>query len=83
MMVLNGYRKEDNYEKIVHLSQIKFPEQTTNIKIFVIEVYEGEKWDDLAISGLWVKEDITKELNSKVAEEYLEYANEYSIELVK
>ena len=71
------------FEDYVHFSQIKFPEQTTKIKIFVIEVYEGEKWDDLAISGLWVKEDITKDVNSKVAEEYLEYANEYSIELIK
>lgn len=71
------------FEDYVHFSQIKFPEQTTNIKIFVIEVYEGEKWDDLAISGLWVKEDVTKDSNSKVAQEYLDYANENSIELIK
>lgn len=71
---------EYDFEDYVHFSQIDFPKKTKKIKITVLEVYDGSKWADMAISGMWVNPDITKTANSKIAEEYLEYAQQHCVE---
>lgn len=72
---------EYTFEDYVHFAQIDFPKKVDKIKLTVKEVYDGEKWSDMAISGLWVNLDVTKTANSKIAEEYLQYAEEHCKEI--
>jgi len=75
-----GFSLEYDFEDYVHFSQIDFPKKTNKVKITVLEVYDGSKWADMAISGMWVNPDVTKTANSKIAEEYLEYAQQHCVE---
>ncbi|MGI5171982.1 hypothetical protein H0R92_00045 [Treponema sp. OMZ 840] len=67
---------EYTFKDYVHFAQIDFPKQVTKVKLTVADVYDGEKWEDMAISGLWVNPDILKTANTDLAREYLKYAEE-------
>ena len=72
----DGFDFEYTFKDYVHFAQIDFPKQVTNVKLTVTDVYDGEKWEDMAISGLWVNPDILKTANTDLAREYLKYAEE-------
>ncbi len=74
---------EYTFEDYVHFAQIDFPEKTGSVKITVLEVYDGSKWADMAISGMWVNPDVTHTANSPLAKEYLKYAEENCIEITE
>ena len=76
-----GFSIEYEFEDYVHFTQIDFPKQVDEVKISVLEVYDGSKWTDMAISGMWVNPDVTKTANSTIAEEYLEYAKLHCVNL--
>ena len=76
-----GFSVEYEFEDYVHFAQIDFPKQVEKIKLTVLEVYDGSKWADMAISGIWVNPDVTKTGDSKIAEEYLEYAKQHCVEV--
>ncbi len=78
-----GFSLEYEFEDYVHFAQIDFPKQVDKVKITVLEVYDGSKWADMAISGIWVNPDVTKTAGTKIAEEYLEYAKQHCIEIVE
>lgn len=78
-----GFSLEYEFEDYVHFAQIDFPKKTNKIKITVLEVYDGSKWADMAISGMWVNPDVTKTANSTIAEEYLEYAKQNCVDIEK
>ena len=72
----DGFDFEYTFKDYVHFAQIDFPKQVTKVKLTVTDVYDGEKWEDMAISGLWVNPDILKTANTDLAREYLKYAEE-------
>ena len=76
-----GFSLEYEFEDYVHFAQIDFPKQADKVKITVLEVYDDSKWADMAISGIWVNPDVTKTADSKIAQEYLEYAKQYCVEV--
>ena len=76
-----GFSLEYEFEDYVHFAQIDFPKQADKVKITVLEVYDGSKWADMAISGIWVNPDVTKTADSKIAQEYLEYAKQHCVEV--
>jgi len=65
---------EYTFEDYVHFAQIDFPQEVKSVRLTVQDVYDGEKWDDMAISGLFVNPDILHTRNSDLALEYLEEA---------
>lgn len=76
----DGFDFEYTFKDYVHFAQIDFPKQVTKVKLTVTDVYDGEKWEDMAISGLWVNPDILKTANTDLAREYLKYAEKISAE---
>ena len=76
-----GFSLKYEFEDFVHFAQIDFPKQVDKVKIIVLEVYNGSKWSDMAISGIWVNPDVTKSAGSKIAQEYLEYAKQKILEI--
>jgi len=74
----DGFDFEYTFKDYVHFAQIDFPKQVTKVKLTVADVYDGEKWEDMAISGLWVNPDILKQSrNTEKAYKFLEYAKQY------
>ncbi|HOV39538.1 MAG TPA: hypothetical protein PLG79_12490 [Spirochaetales bacterium] len=69
-----GFEFEYEFADYVHFAQIDFPSAVTAVKLTVLEVYEGEKYEDLAISGLFVNPDVLKTRNSTLAYEYRDEA---------
>ena len=76
----DGFDFEYTFKDYVHFAQIDFPKQVTKVKLTVTDVYDGEKWEDMAISGLWVNPDILKTANTNLAREYLKHAEKISAE---
>ena len=71
-----GFEFEYTFEDYVHFAQIDFPKDADSVRLTVIDVYDGENWDDMAISGLWVNPDILHTRNSELAKEYLKEAEQ-------
>jgi hypothetical protein len=69
-----GFEFEYEFADYVHFAQIDFPAAVTAVRLTVLEVYEGEKYEDLAISGLFVNPDVLKTRNSELAYEYRDEA---------
>jgi len=67
----DGFEFEHTFEDYVHFSQISFPKPVNSVRLTVLEVYDGRKWDDLCISGFFTNPDIHKTKNSPLAKEYL------------
>ena len=76
----DGFDFEYTFKDYVHFAQIDFPKQVTKVQLTVTDVYDGEKWEDMAISGLWVNPDILKTANTDLAREYLKHAEKISTE---
>lgn len=77
----DGFSLDYEFEDYVHFAQIDFPKQVDKIKITVLEVYDGSKWADMAISGIWINPDVNKTANSYIAAEYLKYATQHCVEI--
>lgn len=77
----DGFSLDYEFEDYVHFAQIDFPKQVDKIKITVLEVYDGSKWADMAISGIWVNPDVNKTANLYIATEYLKYATQHCVEI--
>lgn len=75
----DGFDFEYTFKDYVHFAQIDFPKKVTKVQLTVTDVYDGEKWEDMAISGLWVNPDILKTANTDLAREYLKHAEAISI----
>ena len=74
----DGFDFEYTFKDYVHFAQIDFPKQVRKVQLMVTDVYDGEKWEDMAISGLWVTPDILKQSrNTEKAYKFLEYAKQY------
>ncbi len=56
------------------LPRLISPAAVTAVRLTVLEVYEGEKYEDLAISGLFVNPDVLKTRNSELVYEYRDEA---------
>lgn len=71
----DGFSITYDFEDFVHFSRIDFPKEVSRVKLIVLEVYDGSRWSDLAVSGFWVntkKPDPRDEGNY----EYVEMAEE-------
>ena len=50
----DGFSITYDFEDYVHFSCIDFPKEVSRVKLTVLEVYDGSRWSDLAVSGFWV-----------------------------
>lgn len=70
----DGFEVEYEFQDYVHFAQIDFPKKVTHVRLTVLEVYDGSRYDDLCISGLFTNPDILHTKNSQLAYELLEEA---------
>jgi len=65
-----------NLEDVVKIQEIKFPRRTKRVKLEIVEVYKGSRWDDTCIRGFLLK-DINWEpehfLQRKWPQRFLDY----------
>ena len=70
----DGFELEYEFQDYVYFAQIDFPKKVNKIRLTVQEVFEGSRYDDLCISGLFTNPDVLNTRNSPLAYELLEEA---------
>lgn len=65
---------EYEFQDYVHFAQIDFPKKVRQVRLTVLEVYDGSRYEDLCISGLFTNPDVLNTRNSPLAYELLEEA---------
>jgi hypothetical protein len=75
----DGFEEEYEFEDYVYFAQIDFPKAVTRVRLTVLEVYDGEKYDDLSISGFYVSPDIARTRNTEIAHIWFKFAEEYYV----
>jgi hypothetical protein len=50
-----GFSEEYSFIDQVRFQEFQFPRETERIKVKVLSVYPGSKWEDMAISGMYVR----------------------------
>lgn len=53
----DGFSFEHSFDDNVHFEQIDFPNEVDKVKVTVLEVYDGLKYNDLCISGIFTNPD--------------------------
>jgi len=69
-----GFEFEYEFQDYVHFAQIDLPKKVTQVRLTVLEVYDGTHYEDLCISGFFMNPDIMNTRNSPFAYELLEEA---------
>lgn len=70
----DGFEVEYEFQDYVYFAQIDFPKKVTQIRLTVQDVYDGSRYDDLCISGLFTNPDVLHTRNSPLVYELLEEA---------
>lgn len=70
----DSFELKYEFQDHVHFAQIDFPKKVNQIRLTVQEVYDGSRYDDLCISGLFTNPDVLNTRNSPLAYELLEEA---------
>lgn len=50
----NNFSMEYSFKDEAYFANIELPQDTTSLKLEILEVYEGEKFNDLAISAIFI-----------------------------
>lgn len=66
-----GFEFEYEFEDRVYFAQIDFPKKVERIELTVLEVYDGSRFEDLCISGLFTNPDIMNTRNKPFVHEFL------------
>jgi len=75
----DGFTREFTFIDQVRFQEIEFPKQTEKIKVKVVSVYPGSKYEDMAISGMYVRtepEGISEEEKQRRYREHIEMIKE-------
>lgn len=75
----DGFVKEFTFIDQVRFQEIEFPKKTEKIKVTVLSVYPGSKYEDMAISGMYVRtepEGISQEEQQRRYREHIEMIKE-------
>lgn len=71
----DGFVKEFTFIDQVRFQEIEFPKKTEKIKVTVLSVYSGSKYEDMAISGMYVRtepEGISEEEKQRRYREHID-----------
>ena len=75
----DGFTREFTFIDQVRFQEIQFPKKTEKIKVTVVSVYSGSIYEDMAISGMYVRtepEGISEEEKQRRYREHIEMIKE-------